>query len=54
MTGKQIALYVASFVLFPLTMVLLALGYWIVFPGVCKKRNANKQTEVVETKKEEE
>lgn len=53
MTGKQIALYVASFVLFPLTMVLLALGYWIVFPGVCKKRNANK-TKVVETKKEEE
>jgi hypothetical protein len=37
MNGKQIALYVASFVL-----------------CVCKKRNANKQTEVVETKKEEE
>lgn len=42
MSKQGIILYVLSFLLFPITALVLLLGFWIVFP----KHNKEKQTKV--------
>ena len=43
MSGKQIALYVLSYVFAPITGALLAIGYWFTYPSLCKKKNGAKK-----------
>lgn len=43
MNGKQIAIYVLSYILAPVTMLVLALGFWIGYPSIVKKRNKKEE-----------
>jgi len=43
MSGKQIAIYVLSFIFAPVTMLVLALGFWIGYPRIVKNRSKKEE-----------
>lgn len=45
MNKKEKVIYVLSYVLFPLTAVILLLGYWIEYPSICKRNKIKNREE---------
>ena len=45
MNGKQIALYILSIIFLPVTLLMLTIGFFAVFPSLCKEKNASKKEE---------